>query len=303
MMDSTPPPLFVRGPAPFVRVVFFSLLALFLMVLDARFGYMEPLRQGLLWIAYPIQRAATAPIALAEQVTGFFVSQAKLQQENAQLRGERLKASQDLLRMQSLEQENAQLRALLGARERAPSKGVFAEIVYLGRDPFTRKVIIDRGSQDGIEPGQPVIDVGGVIGQVTRVHPLIAEVTLVIDKAHPVPVQVVRNGLRGVAYGSGDGTTMELRFMATNAEIDAGDLLVTSGIDGVYPSGLPVAKVQRVDRAAGYQFARITLIPSGGPGQNREVLVLSKAQAAEPYPEDEKPPARRGPRRQRVPQR
>lgn len=303
MMDSTPPPLFVRGPAPFVRVVFFSLLAVFLMVLDARFGYMEPLRQGLLWIAYPMQRAATAPITAAEQVTGFFVSQAKLQQENASLRGERLKASQDLLRMQSLEQENAQLRALLAARERTPSKSVFAEIVYLGRDPFARKVIIDRGSQDGIEAGQPVIDVGGVIGQVTRVHPLIAEVTLVIDKAHPVPVQVVRNGLRGVAYGSGDGTTMELRFMATNAEIDAGDVLVTSGIDGVYPAGLPVARVQRVDRSAGYQFARITLLPSGGPGQNREVLVLSKAQAAEPYPDEEKQQARKGPRRQRAQQR
>jgi rod shape-determining protein MreC len=300
-MEHTPPPLFVRGPAPFVRLVFFSLLAIFLMVLDARFKYMEPLRQGLLWIAYPIQRAATAPITLAEQVTGFFVSQAKLQNENATLRGERLQAAQDLLRLQALEQENVQLRALLGARGRAPTSAIFAEMVYHGRDPFVRKVIIDRGSQDGVEPGQPVIDVGGVVGQVTRVHPLIAEVTLVIDKEHAVPVQVVRNGLRGVAYGSGDGTTMELRFMATNAEIDAGDTLVTSGIDGVYPAGLPVARVQRVDRAAGYSFARITLTPAGAPGQNREVLVLSKPVAAEPYPEEEKAPARKGPRSRRAP--
>lgn len=298
-MEHTPPPLFVRGPAPFVRVVFFSVLAIFLMVLDSRFGYMEPLRQGLLWIAYPIQRAATAPITLFEKVSEFFVSQTQLQQENATLRGERLQAAQDVLRLQALEQENAQLRSLLSARERQPLKSVFAEIVYHGRDPFTRKVIIDRGSQDGIEAGQPVIDVGGVVGQVTRVHPLISEVTLVIDKEHAVPVQVVRNGLRGVAYGSGDGTTMELRFMATNAEIENGDMLVTSGIDGVYPPGLPVAKVQRVDRAAGFSFARITLTPAGGPGQNREVLVLSKPQAEVAYPDEEKPAPKRSTRQPR----
>lgn len=302
-MDRTPPPLFVRGPTPFVRVIFFSMLAILVMVLDARFGYMEPLRRGLQWIAYPIQRVAAVPVALVERVSEFFVSQAQLQEENATLRGERLQSAQDVLRLQALEQENAQLRSLLSARERQQVMSVFAEIVYHGRDPFSRKVIIDRGSQHGIEPGQPVIDVGGVIGQVTRVHPLISEVTLVIDQEHSVPVRVVRNGLRGVAYGSGDGTTMELRFMATNAEIENGDLLVTSGVDGVYPPGLPVAKVQRVDRAAGFSFARITLLPAGGPGQNREVLVLSKVEAEVAYPQEEKSAPKRAVRQPRRVQR
>jgi rod shape-determining protein MreC len=299
-MEYHPPPLFVRGPAPFVRLVFFVVLSAFLMVLDARFKYMEPLRQGLLWVAYPIQRAATAPIDAFGRVREFFVTQATLQSENAQLRAERLKDSEDLLKLQALQQENATLRSLLAARERAGGRGTFAEIVYLGRDPFSRRVIIDKGSQEGIEAGRPVIDATGVVGQVTRVHPLVAEVTLVIDKEHAVPVVSLRNGLRGIAFGAGDGRSLELRFMPANADIEAGDTLVTSGLDGVYPAGLPVAKVQRVDRDASYQFARILLAPVGAPGSNKEVLVLSKPELVPAYPEDVQEPVKR-PQRARRP--
>jgi rod shape-determining protein MreC len=297
-VEHLPPPLFARGPAPLVRLVFFTVAAIVLMVLDARFRYAETIRQGLVLVAYPLQRAAVAPITLAEQVGDFFVSQAALQRENAQLRDERLKASKDLVTLQSLQAENQKLRELLDARARLGGAAYFAEILYLGRDPFSRKVIIDKGSQHGIEAGQPVIDANGLIGQVTRVHPLLAEVTLVIDKDHSIPVQIVRNGLRGVAFGSGDGATVELRFMAANADIEIGDLLVTSGLDGVYPHGLPVARVARVDRDAAFTFARVFCTPVGGPGQNRELLVLSKAQAGPPYPAEEagaaKRPARGG---------
>ena len=284
-MEHTPPPLFVRGPGPVVRLVFFALLAVLLMVLDVRYRYVEAVRQGALWVLYPIQRAATAPISVAERVGDFFVTQATLQRENANLRAERLNAAPELLRLKSLQAENEQLRMLLEARERVGGRGIFAEIIYNGRDPFTRKVIIDKGSTQGIEIGQPVIDAGGVIGQVTRIHPLVAEVTLIIDKDQAIPVQVVRSGLRGVAFGSGDGTTLELRYIAANAAIETGDLLVTSGIDGIYPSGLPVARVAQIDKDAAFSFARITCTPAGSPGQHKEVLVLSKADAGPPYPE------------------
>src|ERR1700752_4444807 len=176
-MEHTPPPLFVRGPTPLVRVFFFGMLAVFLMVLDARFKFMEPLRQGLLWVAYPMERVATAPIDLADRVTAYFVNQNRLQQDNSELRSDKLRSAEDLLRLAALRSENEHLRALLDARERTGGKAIFAEIVYLARDPFSRKVIIDKGSKAGIELGRPVIDPTGVIGQVTRVHPLAAEVT------------------------------------------------------------------------------------------------------------------------------
>lgn len=300
-MEHQPPPLFARGPAPFVRLVFFVTVAVLLMVLDARYRYMEPLRQGLLWIAYPIQVAATAPVSAFERVRDFFATQASLQSENAELRAARLKDARDLLTLESLREENAKLRSLLAARDAVKGgEPISASIIYIGRDPFSRKVIIDRGSQAGIEAGQPVIDAGGVIGQVTRVHPLIAEVTLVIDKDHAVPIVNQRTGLRGVAFGSGDGSTMELRFVAPNVDVQANDVLVTSGIDGVYPPNLPVAKVQRIDRDASTPFARIALAPTGGPGQNREVLVLAKLEAPPAYPEASPEPTKR-PTRRRAP--
>lgn len=299
-MEHQPPPLFVRGPAPLVRLVFFVTLSILLIVLDVRYRYMEPLRQGLLWIAYPMQRAATAPVNAFERVREFFATQASLQSENAELRAARLNDAKDLLTLEGLREENAQLRRLLKAQESVRNaEAVFATVIYLGRDPFSRKVIVDKGSQSGVEAGQPVIDAGGVIGQVTRVHPLIAEVTLVIDKDHAVPVINQRTGLRGVAFGSGDGATMELRFLAPNVDVQAGDMLLTSGIDGVYPPNLPVARVQRVDRDASTPFARIVLNPVGGPGQNRELLILSKLESPPPYPdaapEQVKRPTRRRP--------
>ncbi|MSQ17989.1 MAG: rod shape-determining protein MreC [Betaproteobacteria bacterium] len=294
-MESTPPSLFDRGPTPVVRLVFFTVAAIVLMTLDARFRYAEVIRQGFALAVYPIQRAALAPIALFESASDYFVAQAKLMRETTQLREERLRDAKDLITLGALQAENEKLRQLLDSRERSGRTAQFAEIMYLGRDPFSRKVIIDKGTQHGIEAGQPVIDVNGLIGQVTRVHSLVSEVTLVIDKDHAIPVQVVRSGLRGVVFGSSDGVTMELRFTAGNADIQVGDVLVTSGLDGVYPPSLPVASVVRIDNDATSAFARITCAPLGGPGQNRELLILSKTEASPPYPADA-PTAKRPPR-------
>jgi rod shape-determining protein MreC len=199
-----------------------------------------------------------------------------------------LRVAPELLRLEALQEENNQLRRLLDAQERLPSRSVFAEILYAGRDPFSRKVIIDKGSQNGIQAGQPVIDDVGVIGQVTRVYLLMSEVTLLSDKDQAIPLQVQRNGLRAVAYGGAEGGMLDLRFMAANADIRNGDTLVTSGIDGTYPPGLPVATVARIERDAAYAFAKISLAPTAGTDRYRQVLVLS-TDAKAPPPVDAEP--------------
>ena len=291
-MEHQPPPFFNRGPAPLGRLTFFVALAFLLMVLDARFRYAEALRAALALAAYPIQRVALAPVQLVTGAAEFFTSQAQLRVENEALRQKQLQAAKDLLTLDALAGENGQLRRLLDARERLPRKSTFAEILYSSRDPFSHRVVIDKGGKDGIRAGVPVVDDVGVIGQVTRVYPLLAEVTLITDKDQAIPVQVVRNGLRAVAYGAGDGATLDLRFMAANSDILNGDVLVTSGIDGTYPPGIPVARVARIERDAAYTFAKISCVPAAGTDRYKQVLVLSQEASLPPPPEVEQAPVR-----------
>lgn len=285
-MEHTPPPFFNRGPAPLVRLAFFASLSFALLVLDARFRYTEGLRSVLALAVYPLQTLATLPVALGERVSGYLVSQSQLRDENMELRSKLLAASQAAQRFEAAQAETAHLRRLVGAAERAPIKATPAEILYNGRDPYSRKVIIDKGSQASIGAGAPVVDEQGVVGQVTRVHALSAEVTLLTDKEQSIPVQVVRNGLRAIAFGAGSSGMLELRFMAANAEIQNGDKLVTSGIDGTYPPGLPVATVSRIERDAAYAFARIECRPAAGVESGAYVLVLGSGNARAAYPEE-----------------
>lgn len=294
-MEHRPPPFFNRGPAPLVRLTFFASLAILLMVLDARFRYAEKVRQVVALAAYPIQRVAMAPVDLLHGAADYFGSTAALREENAALRTKQLRAAQELLQLEALQEENNQFRRLLEAQERLPRKAVFAEILYAARDPFSRKVVIDKGSQNGVLAGAPVIDDVGVIGQVTRVYLLMSEVTLLSDKDQAIPLQVLRNGLRAVGYGGAEGGMLDLRFMAANADIQNGDTLVTSGIDGTYPPGLPVATVARIERDSAYAFARITLAPTAGTERYRQVLVLSN-DAKPPPPAQAEQPARKPPR-------
>jgi rod shape-determining protein MreC len=274
-MDQSPPPFFKRGPAPLVRLFFFASLSLALLVLDARFRYAEGLRSTLALVMYPLQQIATAPIDLVSRIGGFFATQAHLVAENEELRAKALAYSQDAQRYQAAQAEAAQLRRLIGAAEKLEVRAMPAEVIYAGRDPYAHKVFIDRGATQGVAPGSPVADEAGVVGQVTRVHPLISEVTLVTDPDQAIPVQVVRNGLRAVAFGGGVSGMLELKFMSANAEIQDGDRLVTSGIDGTYPPGLPVATVVRIERDAENTFARAVCKPSAGVDRGRFVLVLS----------------------------
>ena len=285
-MEHSPPPFFKRGPAPLVRLFFFASLSLALLVLDARFRYAEGIRGVLALAAYPLQRAATAPIDFVRTVGDYFSTQAQLFEDNASLRAKNLALSQAAQRYETAEAEAAQLRRLIGAAEKLAVKSTPAEILYAGRDPYSHKVFINLGDQQGVKPGSPVADEAGVIGQVTRVHPLVSEVTLITDQDHVVPIQVVRNSLRAIAFGGGPSGMLELRFTAGNAEIQNGDRLVTSGIDGIYPAGLPVATVVRIERDAEHSFARVICRPAAGVDRGRFVLVLSDETARPPRPEE-----------------
>ncbi|MEW6687839.1 MAG: rod shape-determining protein MreC [Pseudomonadota bacterium] len=302
-MEHSPPPFFNRGPAPLVRLAFFASLSLTLLVMDARFRYTENLRSALALAVYPLQLIATLPVQLGERVAGYFASQAQLREENAALRARLLAASQSAQRYEAARAEADELRRLVGAPERLALKATPAEILYNGRDPYARKVVIDKGAQHGVRAGSPVVDEAGVIGQVTRAHALAAEVTLLTDKDQAIPVQVVRNGLRAVAFGAGASGMLELRFMAANAEIQSGDRLVTSGIDGTYPPGLPVATVAHVERDAAYAFARIVCQPAAEVDAGRYVLVLRNDAKLVPSPEEAGAPRDRSPGKTRKPRR
>jgi rod shape-determining protein MreC len=257
-----------------------------LLVLDARFRYAEGLRGVLALAAYPLQRAATAPVDFLRAVGDYFSTQGQLFEENANLRAKNLALSQAAQRYETAEAEAAQLRRLIGAAEKLAVKSTPAEILYGGRDPYSHKIFVNLGERQGVKPGSPVADEAGVVGQITRVHPLVSEVTLITDQDHVVPVQVVRNGLRAIAFGGGPSGMLELRFTAGNAEIQNGDRLVTSGIDGIYPAGLPVATVVRIERDAEHSFARVICRPTAGVDRGRFVLVLSDETARPPRPEE-----------------
>ncbi len=273
-LERTPPPFFKQGPSAFTRLMFYSALSVVLMVADVRWKVTQPLRAVVATVFQPLQDAALAPSRWWASVNHYFAGlDAALVAETTARRLVTAQAER-IMRADQLEQENARLRALLDLRPRMDTQTLAAEVLYDAQDPFTRKVVIDRGGTQGVVLGSPVLDDAGVLGQVTRVYPLTSEVTLVTDKDAAVPVLNARSQQRGVAYGSPQTHAMELRFMASNSDVQVGDLLQTSGLDGIYPAGMPVAKIVAVDRRADSAFARITLKPMARPDQPHHVLLL-----------------------------
>ncbi|WP_301101311.1 rod shape-determining protein MreC [Propionivibrio sp.] len=272
-MDHQPPPFFKRGPAPLAQLSFYAALSLALIFIDSRFQTLELLRQGMSMFTHPLQQAAHAPVEYLQNAGNYFSGITRYQDENSRLKRAQLAGAGTLLRTRQLEAENERLRKLLDVKGRQKANGRVAQILYAARDPFSRRVIVDKGQQDKIVAGQPVVDDAGVIGQVTRVFPFVAEITLITDKDQAVPVQIVRNGLRSVVFGLGNGQ-LELRFMPANADVQNGDLLVTSGLDGIFLPGLPVAKVVHIERDTSYSFARIYCVPVAGVENFGDVMVL-----------------------------
>jgi rod shape-determining protein MreC len=285
-LDRTAPPLFNQGPSALSKLIFFSALALFLMVADARFNIVQPLRAAIGAVLYPVQWLALKPVQLAMGGGRYLEDLQTAQAKEADARKALALQSERAGQADTLAQENARLRSLLELRQTTQTPGRAAEVLYDAADPYTRKLVIDQGLTNGIVAGSPVIDEHGVVGQVTQVQPFTSEITLVIDRDLSIPVQNVRTGARSVAFGdaSAHGGGLELRFTAANADVQEGDLLTTSGVDGVYPPGLPVAKIDRIDRRADSAFARIHCLPMAHVTAARYVLVLSPTGNQMPKP-------------------
>ncbi|HSD37105.1 MAG TPA: rod shape-determining protein MreC [Rhodocyclaceae bacterium] len=281
-----PPPFFRRGLPPSAKLTIYVALSLALLVGDLQMSYLTTLRQGVAILTYPLQIAAATPAEFARNVSNYFNGLISLQRENERLRADRLQSAKQLLRSSQLEHENTELRGLLDMRARVKVQAIAAEVLFTARDPFSRKVILDKGGNQGMEPGLAVVDAAGVLGQVTRVFPLHAEVTLLSDKEQAIPVLIERSGLRAVMFGTGSGLT-ELRYLAANADVRVGDRILTSGLDGVFVPGLPVATVIRASRDAAESFGRILCLPIGGVERSGDVLVLGRAGGLPQRPAEE----------------
>lgn len=289
-MEYSPPPLFKQGAPARVKVIVFALIAIVLLLVDARMNTLATIRQVAGTVLYPLQMAALMPREAITTMGGYFSSLSALQKEVHELKTQQAGTALAMQQARLQMAENLHLRKLMGAREHIPVKSIISEILYDARDPSARKIVLDRGARSGVALGLPVIDNAGVVGQVTRVFPFTSEVTLLTDKEQAIPVQVLRNGLRSVAYGRGNSGSLELRFMTPNADVQVGDILITSGLDGVYPAGLAVAKVTQVENSASGAFGRVVCQPLAGVDRNRQLLVLMSLPELPPRPPAEPPP-------------
>lgn len=291
-LDRTPPPFFKQGPSALSKLIVLSAVAVALMVVDARLKLADPVRSGVATIIYPLQWLVRQPIHAVEMVSHYFtglqVAQNKQIEATEALARQAMRAAQ----VELLTLENQRLRELLDIQQRVTTPSQGAQVLYDAGDPYTRKIVIDRGTAQGIQAGAPVLDGHGVLGQVTRAYPLNAEVTLLTDRSQAISVLNTRTGARSLAYGApgAESGGLELRFIATHADIEVGDLLSTSGVDGVYPSGLPVGRVTRVERENSAAFARIEAEPVARPLAALHVLVLQLPPPTErPAPAPAKP--------------
>lgn len=283
-LDRTPPPFFRQGPSSLTKLSFCSALAVFLMVADGRFSITQPIRATVATMLYPLQRGLLVPVEALGSGRDYFGGLAHAIAAEQAARSELARLSERAQRTDQLSQENARLRALLELRPALDVRSQPAEVLYEAADPYSRKAIIDRGVTHNVVLGSPVVNEAGVLGQVTRVYLQSAEVTLLTDRDAAIPVLNSRTQVRSAAFGGGTGGVglLEMRFMAGNADVQIGDVLTTSGVDGVYPPGLKVASVAKIDRKIDSGFARIVLAPAAQSDGVRHVLVLEPTGARLP---------------------
>ncbi|GJI95123.1 rod shape-determining protein MreC [Duganella caerulea] len=286
-MEYSPPPLFKQGASARVKMTVFACISIALLLVDSRMHTLATVRKVAGTVLYPLQMAALMPRDAIYGVGDYFSSLSSMEKQVRELKRQQIAGALVLQQAQLQTAENNQLRRLMDAREHLPVKSMLAEILYDARDVNSRKVILDRGTQQGVALGLPVIDNQGVVGQVTRVFPFTSEVTLLTDKEQAIPVQLLRNGLRSVAYGRGKSGALELRFTAPNADIQVGDIVVTSGLDGVYPAGLAVARVSQVENSAAGSFGGVVCQPLAGISNHTQLLILMSAPEMPPRPPDE----------------
>lgn len=283
-MIREPPPFFHRGPSPLARLTFFTLAAVALMIADHRFQALDRVRLGLSIVAHPLGQLVAMPSQALGRMADYFTLQEKLLRENAELRTKVLEQSAAAQEARLLRAEQDQLRALATAKARFEG-GILGEVVYTARNPFTRKIVVDKGLTHGVAAGMPVLDGAGIVGQVTTVGSFSSEVTLVTEKDQSVPVMLLRNGLRAIAVGSGKDGSIDVPFMPIAADVQPGDVFVTSGIDQTYPPGLLVAQITAVDKDPARNFAKISAKPAAGVENYRYVMMLPVVATAPPRPE------------------
>jgi len=263
-------------------LAFFGLLSLGLLIADARFEALGGLRQGIGNVLYPVQRTLLVPRDALALGASYVTEVNSLRQENAELKRIEALNAKVLLQIEQLANENKRLRDLASARERAAVRSVLAEVIYETRDPFTRKLVLDKGVQQQVSIGQPVIDAKGLIGQVTRVYQFSSEMTLVTDRNMTVPVVLQRTGMRSVAFGGAAPGRMELRYLASSADLREGDLLTTSGLDALYPPGLPVGRIEKIERGGDNDFVKVLVAPTAEIQNNHLLVVLQVDTSAIP---------------------
>ncbi|HDP89955.1 MAG TPA: rod shape-determining protein MreC [Thioalkalivibrio sp.] len=266
--------LFDLGPSLTAKLVVFLVLSLSLMTLDHRFGHLDRIREVLEVAVSPIQYVVNLPFAASDWASDSFAARTTLQEENERLHREQLLLRERLQRFEGVQQENARLRELLEASQRLEQRVMVAELLSVDLDPYKQEILLNKGSRDGVRVGQPMIDAEGVMGQVVRVNPLHATAILVSDPSHALPVQVIRNGLRTLAVGTGSPERLELRHIPNSADIRVGDIVTTSGLGGRFPPDYPVAEVTEVERLTGEPFARVEARPLARIDRSREVLLV-----------------------------
>ncbi|MDP2677311.1 MAG: rod shape-determining protein MreC [Rhodoferax sp.] len=283
-LDGAPPPFFRQGPSALSKLIFFSALALLLMVADVRYRFTQPLRGVIATVIYPVQWVVMRPIVWARDGSSYFETLTHSQLKEAAAKYQLGLQSQRAQQVEQLTVENVRLRALLEMRARINTPALAAQVLYDAADPYTRKVILDKGAQAAVAAGAPVLDDAGVLGQVTRVYALVSEVTLITDPNQAIPVLNARTGARGLAFGNSSlrSGMLELRYMDANVDMAVGDLLTTSGVDGIYPPGLQVGRVLKIERRADSAFARITAQPVARLDGSLHVLVLQPLAAQLP---------------------
>lgn len=261
-------------------------LSVVLMVADARYHHLHAVRAWLSTLVYPLQLLANSPMALSNWVWDTFTSRERLAQDNHTLKLENLRLRAQQQRFAALEEENMRLRDLLESSLRIGERVLVAELVAVDLDPYKQQVMIDKGSNLGVFSGQAVLDANAVMGQVVQVNPFTAQVLMITDASHALPVQLNRNGLRSIALGTGRINELELAHLPNNADIRVGDLVITSGLGGHFPSGYPVGEVTSVTRTAGKPFARVLVRPHAHLERIREVMLVWSMEAPTAPPPD-----------------
>jgi rod shape-determining protein MreC len=290
--DSDPRPLLLGGPALGLRLIVLAGMAAGLMVADHRQHHLAMIRDGVASLAYPIQWAVQAPVQAFDAMRESFATKTRVEAENVKLVADNLVLRLKLLRFDSLEQENRRLRAVRESSPRAVQRSLVAEIVRVDLDPFRQRVLINKGTRADVFRGQAAIDANGIYGQVTRVGPYSAEIILISDPEHAIPVQVNRTGTRSIALGTGRSGLLSLPYLPQNSDVIVGDLLVSSGLGGVYPPGYPVGKVTSVTRDSGQPLLEVEAEPLAGLDRDPEVLLVwFDSEVMEPLPESEAAPA------------